>query len=118
LVPEVIQDFFVQSAPIAGISLTEPQRGKNVFRIGRVPRHLWPIGEALEPRFGRLGREYRQIVFDKEKLKKESTAEWVTPGHPLFEVVRDDTLEKVRDDLARGAVFFDLNREKPGRIRK
>src|SRR5438552_4034609 len=87
LVPEVIQDFFLQATPIAGVTVTEPQRGRNVFRIGRVPRHLWPIGERLEPRFGRLGREYRQVVFDKENLKKEPLAEWVTPGHPLFEAV-------------------------------
>lgn len=116
LVPEVIQDFFVQAAPIAGVTMTEPQRGRNVFRIGRVPRHLWPIGERLEPRFGRLGREYKQVVFDKEKLKTEATAEWVTPGHPLFEVVREDVHENVRDDLARGAVFYDLNREESARI--
>src|SRR5262249_13958129 len=116
LVPEVIQDFFLQSAPIAGINITEPQRGRDVFRIGRIPRHLWPIGEMLEPRFGGLGREYRQIVFDKEKLKSEPTAEWVTPGHSLFEVVREDVQEHVRGDLARGAVFFDLNRDKPARI--
>jgi superfamily II DNA or RNA helicase len=116
LVPEVIQDFFLQSAPIAGVTLTEPHRGQNVFRIGRVPRNLWPIGERLEPRFGRLGREYKQVVFDKENLKKEPLAEWITPGHPLFEAVREDVLESVRDDLARGAVFFDLNRDKPARL--
>lgn len=116
LVPEVIQDFFLQGAPITGVTVTEPQRGRNVFRIGRVPRHLWPIGEHLEPRFGRLGREYKQVVFDKENLKKEPLAEWVTPGHPLFETVREGVLENVRDDLAHGAVFYDLNREKPARI--
>ena len=116
LVPEVIQDFFLHAAPIAGVTVTEPQRGRNVFRIGRVPRHLWPIGERLEPRFGRLGREYKQVIFDKEKLKNEPTAEWVTPGHPLFEAVRDDVQEHVRDDLMRGTVFYDLNREKPARI--
>jgi superfamily II DNA or RNA helicase len=116
LVPEVIQDFFLLAAPVVGVTVTEPQRGRNVFRIGRVPRNLWPIGERLEPRFGRLGREYKQIVFDKENLKREPLAEWVTPGHPLFESVREDVLETVRGDLARGAVFFDLNRDKPARI--
>src|SRR5262249_42624766 len=107
LVPEVIQDFFLQAAPIAGVTVTEPQRSRNVFRIGRVPRHLWPIGERLEPRFGRLGREYRQVIFDKEKLQNEPMAEWVTPGHPLFEVVREDVQENVRDDLTRGTIFYD-----------
>lgn len=40
----------------------------------------------------------------------------MTPGHPLFEAVREDVQENVRDDLARGAVFYDLNRDKPARI--
>jgi len=116
LVPEVIQDFFLQASPITGVMVTEPQKGTNVFRVGRIPRHLWPIGERLEPRFGRLGREYKQVVFDKERLKTESTADWVTPGHPLFEAVREDLGEHVRGDLARGTVFYDLHRDKPARI--
>ena len=40
---------------------------------GRVPRTLWPIGERLEPRFGKLGREYRQVVFDKTLLARDAT---------------------------------------------
>lgn len=34
----------------------------------------------------------------------------------MFEAVREDVLENVRDDLARGAVFFDLNRDMPARL--
>lgn len=116
LVPEVIQDFFLQSAPVIGMTVSEPQRERSTFRVGRVPRHLWTIGERLEPRFGRLGHEYKQVVFDKEKLKKDPTADWVTPGHPLFEVVREDLQEQVREDLARGAVFYDMNRAVPARF--
>ncbi|SOY52696.1 protein NO VEIN domain-containing protein [Cupriavidus taiwanensis] len=116
LVPEVIQDFFLQAAPVTGVTVSEPQRDRSTFRVGRVPRHLWSIGERLEPRFGRLGREYKQVVFDKEKLKKDPTADWVTPGHPLFEVVREDLQEHVRDDLARGAIFLDMNRAVPARF--
>lgn len=116
LVPEVIQDFFLQAAPIAGVTVTAPPRGRKMFRIGRVPRHLWPIGERLEPRFGRLGREYPQVIFDKEALHQEPTAEWVTPGHPLFEVVREDIQEHVHEDLTRGTVFYDLHREQPARL--
>ena len=41
---------------------------EHVYRLGRVPRTLMPIGERLEPRFGRLGREYQQVVFDKDLL--------------------------------------------------
>jgi hypothetical protein len=87
-----------------------------VYRIGRVPRTLWPIGERLEPRFGKLGRDYRQIVFDKALLAGDATSEWVTPGHPLLETVREEVLSRVRDDLQRGAVFYDLHRPEPCRL--
>ena len=41
-------------------------------------------------------------MFDKELLKKDPTLEWVTPGHPLFEAVRDEVLDRVHDDLKKG----------------
>jgi hypothetical protein len=116
LVPEVIEDFFVAAAPIAGVHPKPIQKDGHVYRVGKVPRNLQPIGERLEPRFGRLGREYLKVVFDKELLKADPTLEWVTPGHPLFEAVRDDVAERVRDDLKRGTVFFDLQAEAPVRI--
>ena len=43
----------------------------------------------------------------------DPTLEWVTPGHPLFEAVRTDILARVDDHLRRGAVFFDLHRDRP-----
>ncbi|MEW5921687.1 MAG: DUF3883 domain-containing protein [Bacillota bacterium] len=109
LVPEVVEDFFLQAAPLAGIYPKEQRKDSHIYRIGRIPRLLWPWGEELEPRFGRLGREYKQIIFDKENLKKDPTLEWVTPGHPFFETVRAFALEQVQDDLRRGAVYYDLH---------
>jgi hypothetical protein len=116
LVPEVIEDFFLNAAPIAGVQISETAKGRHLYRIGRVPRNLWPIGERLEPPFGKLGREYKQVVFDKRLLLTDATSEWLTPGHPLFEAVREDLQEHVRPDLQRGAVFFDLNRKEPARL--
>src|SRR5438034_8380504 len=116
LVPEVIADFFLQAAPLVGLSPKATKPESQFFKVGRVPRNLWPAGERLEPRFGKLGREYGTIVFDKELLKKDATMEWVTPGHPLFEVVRDEVLTLVQHDLSRGAVFFDLHSRKPYRL--
>lgn len=116
LVPEVIEDFFVQAAPLAGIHPKLVKKEQHVYRIGRIPRALWPLGEKLEPCFGRLGRDYKHIAFDKESLKSDPTLEWVTPGHPLFECVREDALERVRDDLRRGAVFYDLHCGEPSRV--
>jgi len=46
LVPEVVEDFFTQAAPISGIN-PKPIRGnKHVYRIGRVPRNLWQLSWA------------------------------------------------------------------------
>jgi superfamily II DNA or RNA helicase len=111
LVPEVVEDFFVQASPLAGLSPQPDRSQEHAYRLGRLPRTLMPYGHRLEPRFGRLGREYRRIAFDKELLSADPTLEWVTPGHPLFESVRALAIDKARDDLERGAVFFDLHRE-------
>jgi superfamily II DNA or RNA helicase len=116
LVPEVIEDFFVQAGPIVSVNPKEIKSGQHAYRIGRIPRTLWPMGERLESRFGRLGREYKHIVFDKKLLTDDPTLEWVTPGHPLFEAVREDAFERVQSDLRRGAVFLDINRNEPARL--
>lgn len=113
LVPEVIEDFFIQAAPLGGIVPKNVKGKDHVFNVGRVPRTLWPIGERLEPKYGRLGKEYKQIIFDKLLLKDDPTFEWVTPGHPLFECIREDVQQRVQNDLRRGTVFFDLNRHNP-----
>ncbi|HLB94947.1 MAG TPA: helicase-related protein, partial [Nitrospiria bacterium] len=116
LVPEVIEDFFIQAASITGIHPRETTKSGHVYRVGRVPRTLWPIGEQLEPQFGKLGREYRHIVFDKKLLTDDPTLEWVTPGHPLFEAVREDVFYRVQNDLRRGTVFYDVHRSEPARL--
>jgi superfamily II DNA/RNA helicase len=116
LVPEVIEDFFIQASPIAGVHPKEAGKDKHVYRIGRIPRNLWPVGEQLEPRFGKLGREYKQIVFDKKLLLDDPTYEWVTPGHPLFETVREYISDQVQTELRRGAVFYDLHSKEPYRL--
>jgi superfamily II DNA or RNA helicase len=116
LVPEVIEDFFIQAAPIVGVNPNEIRENGHIYKLGKVPRSLWPVGERLEPRFGKLGRDYKNIVFDKEYLKRDPTLEWVTPGHPLFEAVRENVTEHVREDLLRGAVFYDLHQAYPYRL--
>ncbi len=116
LVPEVVEDFFVQAGPVAGVQPKTVAKGVHVYRVGKLPRTLISVGQKLEARFGRLGREYAKIAFDKALLTTDPTLEWVTPGHPLFEVVREEVLERVADHLRRGAVFFDLQRERPARL--
>jgi superfamily II DNA or RNA helicase len=113
LVPEVVEQFFVDAAPVAGLSPKPVAKDRHVYRVGKLPRSLPPVGDRLEARYGKLGREYARIAFDKEALKREPALEWVTPGHPLFEVVRHDVLARTEDNLRRGAVFYDLHRCEP-----
>jgi superfamily II DNA or RNA helicase len=116
LVPEVIEDFFKQAAPIAGVVPKADRTRPHIYRIGRIPRTMIPYGEKLEPRFGKLGREYKDVVFSKDYLKSDATLEWVTPGHPLFESVRAMVSDKTEPDLERGSVFFDLHRKEPAQL--
>jgi superfamily II DNA or RNA helicase len=114
LVPEVIEQFFLDATPVAGIRPTRIADG--LYRIGRLPRTILAIGESLEPRYGPLLRDYKLIAFDKSVLQGNPAAEWVTPGHPLFETVREELAERVQDDLRRGAVFYDVHRDQPCRL--
>jgi len=113
LVPEVIEDFFIQSGAVCGIAPKETSHGSHIFRVGKIPRSLQLVGERLEPRYGTLGKEYQKVAFSKDILKTDSTVEWVTPGHPLFECVRENLQEQVQKDLREGAVYYDLNRTLP-----
>src|SRR5437667_444971 len=78
LVPEAIEQFFLGAAPTAGIQPREITSNSHTYRVGKVPRLLIQRGNALESRYGRLGREYARVAFDKEYLKQEPTLEWVT----------------------------------------
>ncbi len=114
LVPEVVEEFFLQAAPLVGLPVSEGHQG--VYTLGRIPADLLQVGERLEARFGPLGREYRRISFDKRRLSHDPPLEWVTPGHPLFEAVRELLWEKTQADLRGGAVFYELARKVPARL--
>src|SRR5262249_39927207 len=58
LVPEVVEDFFVEAAPVAGIQLKIVSKGIHVYRVGKLPRNLLKLGLKLQARFGHLGRDY------------------------------------------------------------
>ena len=113
LVPEVVEDFFLKACPFAAVTPKMIKGQEHIYRLGRIPRMLLPYGEQVESRFGKLGRDYQQIVFDKQHLAKDPTLEWVTPGHPLFETIRALAQDEAQEALRRGTVFFDLQRQKP-----
>ena len=116
LVPEVVQEFFVQAAPWQGMHPKEKPTPRGVFTIGKVPRNLWKRGEDNEKRFGVMGHEYGNVAFSKEIISKDNTIDWITPGHPLFEVIREETVENFGDELQKGSVFYDINISQPTKL--
>ncbi|HXU21065.1 MAG TPA: DUF3883 domain-containing protein [Verrucomicrobiae bacterium] len=116
LVPEVVEDFFKAGGPVASVHPAAVRGKEHVYRIGKVSKSLSAIGERQEPRFGKLGREYQRVVFDKRLLGDDATLEWVTPGHPLFEAVRTEVWDRVANDLRRGTVLWDLQTSEPYRL--
>ncbi len=112
LVPEAVRDFFVQASGLVGISI-RPAAQSAAWRVGAVSRDVAVAGNLQERRFGRLGREYPLVTFQKPLQNAPSAAEWVTPGHPLFEAVRDVVRAQTEEHLARGATFFDVNASDP-----
>lgn len=65
LVPEVVEEFFTEAGPVVGVTPTVVKGQEHVYRVGRIPRTRWPVGGRLEGRFGRLGRDYKNVVFNK-----------------------------------------------------
>ncbi|MDR2172570.1 MAG: DUF3883 domain-containing protein, partial [Planctomycetaceae bacterium] len=112
LVPEVIESFFKDAAEERGIAvkIVKP----NTYRIDKLPQQLITIGEQLEKKNGKLGSAYKQIVFNRQLLKKDDArSEWVTPGHPLFEAIRQDVENESLFTLSQGTILYDLDTEKP-----
>src|SRR6266849_5888135 len=48
LVPEVIEQFFVGAAPESGLRAKPTTPASHVYRVGKVPRNLIPIGDLQE----------------------------------------------------------------------
>jgi superfamily II DNA/RNA helicase len=60
LVPEAIEQFFLEAAPVSGMQPKEIASNSHTYRIGKVPRLLIQRGNALESRCGRFGEGIRE----------------------------------------------------------
>ena len=66
--------------------------------------------------FGEILKRYPKITFDKDIAQKNSDAEFVTFGHPLFESIMLWIEENQFDSLHEGAVFGDPDKNLNGYI--
>jgi superfamily II DNA or RNA helicase len=107
LIPEYTRSFFTKAFIKAGGSLRERKDGFIV--IDSVPYEIRSIAgeDIFRRRYGYLLRSYPKITFDKDLAFKNSDAEFVSFGHPLFEAMLDWVEKSFSSDLMKGSTFVD-----------
>jgi superfamily II DNA or RNA helicase len=103
LTPEYVEGYFVQALRHLGGRLAAGQRQD--WRVEHVPVEIRRAVVAANA--GERGQEQRLITFRKERAGQDPPAEFVGPGHPLFEAVTDLILKEGGPALNQGAVLID-----------
>ena len=115
LVPEAVARFMRDAAPFLGLTIKDLRHIPHTFEPGPTPAKL--KGLALDPhwKYPKLASRYPRCSTDRETAERYNL-EWVTPGHPLFEAVRQGVYTQALELFPRGATFYSLQHEKPARI--
>jgi hypothetical protein len=106
LIPEYTESFFVKAFERAGGKIVKHDQ---FYRIDSIPYEIRRIADEVTFRntWGILARKYAKITFDKDIAKNYPEAEFVSFGHPLFEVILEWVLRNYKENAIRGAVFKD-----------
>jgi SNF2 family DNA or RNA helicase len=111
--PEYVEKFFKSAAEEVGLKVEK--RADGLLKIPYVPAPF--RSEELESvrKFGKPETEYKKVTFHKEDLEKDQHIDAVllSPGHPLYAVVDEKLLEKLKEFTGRCAVLLDLNTSEP-----
>jgi hypothetical protein len=106
LQPYYIGQFFLDSFKQLGGTIYERESGR--FEIRHVPARIRERANQMGTRLPILER-YERITFDKDKVRVEGkpNASFVSPGHPLLDVVGQMIWERDGELLRRGAILVD-----------
>ncbi len=115
LVPETIARFLRESALIASLAVKEFKSLPYTFEPGVTPAALHEYASKTTWKLPRLSNRYPRLSTDR-KTADDNKLEWVTPGHPLFEALRQHTWTKSMDILGNGACFYWLEATTPLRL--
>lgn len=115
VVPETIARFMQEACALVPFTLKRVKHLPHTFDPPRTPTVLKNYDRATDWRLPSLANRYPRISTDREVAEKNNL-EWVTPGHPLFEAMRRNTVEKSRAHFSQGACFYSLEHEKPARF--
>ncbi len=104
LVPEYVEAFFERAAEYLG--LRAKKGGDGLWRVGPVPAFLRQRSADFQARFGEVREHFHRLTFYKDEAQKKG-AEFIAPGHPLFEAVLEEILARTEADCKEGAIFLD-----------
>ena len=111
VVPETIARFISESGKRADLSLRPVRNLAHTFDAGRTP----PALRRHNPQIRELAANYGRLSTDRDTAQAHNL-EWVTPGHPLFESLRRNSLELGQDAFTSGACFHSLQHLTPARL--
>jgi len=109
LTPEYIEKFFVSAFQLLGGTIEQRQDG--FWRIEWVPAKIRRVAEGTQ--FSEPARSYTKFTFYKDETDEYDEAEFVAPGHPLFEAVKEKAEQEFSTDLSQGGVFVDPDTREP-----
>ena len=109
LTPEFVERFFVDSFRYLNGRLALGTDWD--WKLDFVPAEIRRIVRSYNT--GEFGSENRLITFHKDRLRRDPSAEFVAPDHPLFDTVLGRILEQGRPLLAKGSAFIDKEARVP-----
>ncbi|MGD0947227.1 MAG: helicase-related protein [Candidatus Binatia bacterium] len=115
VVPETIARFMRDAATYVPFDLKPVGALAHTFEPARTPPALKRYESDPDWRLPALAARYPRFSTDRQAAEANNL-EWVTPGHPLFEVLRRHTHTLARDAFATGACFYSLDHDHPARI--
>jgi superfamily II DNA or RNA helicase len=115
VVPETIARFLAEAAGHVPLALRQVPSLAHTFDLPRTPQALRRFEADPDWKLPRLADKYPRCSTDRATAETNHL-EWVTPGHPLFEAVRRNTLAQSRAALAGGACYHSLRHDRPARL--
>ena len=107
LMPEFVEEHFLEAARIAGLEVE--RRADGLLRIRRVPQHLRSDRLEAVRKFGKPEPHYNKATFHKEHLASDRHADavFLSPAHPLYAAVEEVMRKRLSDALGAVAFFAD-----------